>query len=281
MSKLSIIIPTWNTADITIKCIEAINKFLPKDFFELIIVDNSSTDNTVSKIKKLIHSLKIKNCKLKINSSNLGFSKANNIGAKIAVGDYLLFLNSDMELIDPSLIKMIDYLKLNPKVGLIGPQFLNPNLTIQGSVLPPQTPLNALKEYWLGSKGSYTKYYLNNTSSVNSISGGAILIKKEIFDQISGWDERYFFYYEDLELCRQVKKIGKEIIYFPESKVIHRHGASGTAIVDTPNQWRRLVPSSILYHGKLTHYLIISIIWTSQKWQEIFGKKQQKETLLQ
>ena len=183
MSKLSIIIPTWNTADITLKCVSTIFKFLPKDYFEIIIVDNGSVDDTVLKIKKFIHSLKIKNFKLKINQSNLGFSKANNIGAKIAVGDYLLFLNSDMELIDSSLIKMIDYLKLNPKVGLIGPQFLNPNLTIQGSVLPPQTPLNALKEYWLGIKGSYAKYYLKNTSSVNSISGGSVLISKNIFNR--------------------------------------------------------------------------------------------------
>jgi len=67
--------------------------------------------------------------------------------------------------------------------------------------------------------------------------------------------------------------LGKKIIYYPECKVIHRHGASGTAIADTSNQWRRLVPSSILYHGKFIHYLIFLIMWSSQKWQKIFGRK--------
>ncbi len=256
---VSIIIPTWNTADIISKCVNTIMKFLPKDFYEIIVVDNASTDGT-----KQIFS-KIDNIKYILNDQNLGFSKANNIGAKQDIGQYLFFLNSDMELIDSTLLDMIKYLEQNPNVGVIGPQFQNPDLTIQGSITPPQTPLNAFKEYWLGISGSYTKYFLNKTTSVNAISGGAILIDKNIFNKIGGWDERYFFYYEDLELCRQVKKLNKEIIYFPECRVIHRHGASGTKIADLSNQWRRLIPSAKIYFGLFQYYLIFFIIWSSQK----------------
>lgn len=263
---LSIIIPTWNTADITIKCIETINKFLPKNYFEIIIVDNGSTDDTQKIFTKLKNIIYIR------NSQNLGFAKANNVGAKQATGEYLLFLNSDMELIDATLIDMVEYLESHLEVGIVGPQFLDPNLAIQGSITPPQTPLNAFKEYWLNIKNSYNKYYLNNIASVKAISGGAIIIKKELFNKISGWDERYFFYYEDLELCRQVTKQNKDIIYFPECQVIHRHGASGTKIADPNNQWRRLIPSSKLYHGYFIHYLIFFVIWTNQKWRKIFGK---------
>jgi hypothetical protein len=201
------------------------------------------------------------------NKENLGFSKGNNIGAKKAKADYLLFLNSDIEITDSNLVNMLKHFQDNPQTGLIGPKFLNPDLTIQGSVFPPQTALNAFKEYWLNQKFAYSKYFPNKLSvqKVWSISGGAVLIRKNIFNQIGGWDERYHFYYEDLELCRQIRKLNLDIIYYPKMKVIHRHGASGTKIADHANQWRRLIPSSKIYHGLFNHYLITSILWLSQK----------------
>lgn len=271
---LSIIIPTWNTADITLKCLKTIYKFLSPDIFEIIIVNNASTDDTVAEINKFIHSLKIENCKLIINASNLGFSKANNIGAKQAIGEYLFFLNSDMELVDKTLIDMVKYLESNNDAGIVGPKFLNPDLTIQGSVIPHQTALNAFKEYWLHNIGSYTKYTptQNTPTSVPNISGGALLISKQNFDKIGGWDERYFFYYEDLELCRQIRNISKQIIFYPQGNVIHRHGASGAKIANSANQWRRLIPSSKIYHGIFQHYLIFFITWTSQKFYSFFTK---------
>ena len=260
--KLSIIIPTWNTAKITQSCIRSINKYLKSKIdFEIILVDNASTDNTSTLLKKEDNVTIIK------NKQNFGFSKACNIGAKKAKADYLLFLNSDIEIIDSNLINMLRYFQDNPQIGLIGPKFLNPNLTVQGSVFPPQTAFNAFKEYWLNQKSAFTKYFPKKLSpqTVWSISGGAILIRKNIFNQIGGWDERYHFYYEDLELSRQIRKLNVDIVYYTKTKVIHRHGASGKNLADDSNQWRRLIPSSKIYHGLFNHYLINSIIWLSQK----------------
>jgi GT2 family glycosyltransferase len=263
---LSIIIPTWNTVDITLKCIRTINQYLPLNFSQIIIVDNGSTDNSqeILSIQKNVTYIK--------NDVNLGFAKGNNIGAKSATGRYLLFLNSDMELTDSSLVSMVKYLDEHSDVGIIGPRFLNPDMTIQGSVLPPQTPLNAIEECWL-NQSSYVKYAPANNSptEVWAISGGAVVINHQYFKKIGGWDEKYFFYYEDLELCRQIRHLHKKIIYFPECHVIHRHGASGKTVADPGNQWRRLIPSSILYHGKFMHYLLFLIIWSSQKWQKKFS----------
>lgn len=263
MTKFSIIIPTWNTADITKKCVQTINKYIPNA--QIIVVDNGSQDNTVKDLKKY------KNIKLIENKSNLGFSKANNIGLKSATTDYIVFMNSDIELIDKSLIEMVNYLKKNKNIGLIGPKFLNPDITPQASVFPPQTCLNAYKEFWLGKKEAYSKYIPKDDkpSLVSFISGGCIAVNKKYFETIGKWNEKYFFYYEDMDLCRQVTKSGKNIVYYPNCQIIHRHGASGQKIADSQNQWRRLIPSSKKFHGVVKHNILNFIIWSGQKWQKI------------
>ncbi|MDP4009685.1 MAG: glycosyltransferase family 2 protein [Candidatus Shapirobacteria bacterium] len=262
--KLSIIIPTWNTADITIKCVQTIFSNLKDVDYEIVVVDNGSSDDTVEKFKK------IKNVTLIENGSNLGFSKANNVGVKQAKGEWLLFLNSDMELLDNTLNDMVLFAEKN-NVGAIGPMFLNIDLSPQASVFPPQTAINAFKEFWLSIPSAYSKYIpdSNSPAEVSNISGGALLINHDVFKEIGGWNEKYFFYFEDMDLCRQIRQINKTIYYYPKCKVIHRHGASGINLASSANQWRRLIPSSKIYHGKFNHYLINLIIWSGQKFQRV------------
>ena len=263
--KFSIIIPTWNTAEVTKKCIQSIQNNL-KDFsYEIIIIDNGSTDNTIEVLSK------IKDLKLIKIKENLGFAKANNIGLKKATSDYVVFMNSDIELINNSLLEMVKYLKNNKEIGLIGPKFLNPDMSPQASVFPPQTCLNAFKEFWLGQKDAYSKYIpkFDTPTKVSYISGGCIAINKKYFEKIGKWNEKYFFYYEDMDLCRQVTKTNKDIVFYPKCLIIHRHGASGVKLADSQNQWRRLIPSSIKFNGFVKHYIINIIIWSGQKWQKL------------
>jgi GT2 family glycosyltransferase len=262
--RLSIIIVTWNTADITLKCVQTIKKYLSGLKYEIIVADNGSEDDTVAKLRKEGDAIIIE------NKANLGFGRGNNIAAAKASGDYLLFLNSDMELIDGELIDMFNYINVHPEIGLIGPKFLNIDMTDQGSVFPPQSICNALREFWCGQK-AYSKYVPNTNKAIEvwSVSGGAVLIKASLFQQIGGWDKRYFMFYEDLELCRQVKKLGYKIFYYPQCRLIHRHGASGKSLANAANQWRRLIPSSKIYHGVIKHYLLFLITWSGQKWQKV------------
>jgi len=257
--KLSIIIVTWNTAKITLKCVKTVKKYLSNINPQIIVVDNASTDNTISLLKKE----KIIFIK---NKHNIGFSKAANIGAKNATGKYLLFLNSDIELIDNSIIEMLNFLENNSHIGLIGPQFLNPDLSIQASVFPPQTITNAIKQYFYGQQ-SFSKYTpkTKNPISVESISGGAIMIKRDFFNKIGTWNEKFFMYYEDLDLCQKTHQQNMQVFYYPQAKIIHRHGISGAKLADSKNQWRRLIPSSKIYHGSVKHCLIFLILWIGQK----------------
>ncbi len=259
--QLSVVIVSWNTATTTLTCINKVKKYLKKLNPQIIIVDNHSTDSTLSLLRK------VTDIKLIKNSANLGFSKANNQAVKVATGKYLLFLNSDIKLIDNSIKKMLDFIEKDPTIGAIGPQFLNPDGSSQASVFPPQTIGTAFNHFWL-KKNTFLKYLPKSQkpSLVWSLSGGAFLIRKSLFLQLGGWDERYFMYFEDLELCRQIRKINKQIYFFPGCRLIHQHGASGKKLTDSQNQWRRLIKSSLIYHGFIKHYLINLIIWSSQKW---------------
>ena len=268
--KLSIIIVTWNTAKITQKCVQTINKYL--DNPEIVVVDNGSKDNTVELLSKE------KNVKIIKNNANLGFSKGNNIGLKHASNEYIVFMNSDIELIDDSINNLLDYFIGKNNIGIIGPKFLNPDHSPQASVFPKQSIINAFKEFYLNKKHTYTKYIPNTESPIKvwAISGGFILTRKSFFESIGSWNEKYFFYFEDMDLCRKVNKISKDVVYYPLCQIIHRHGASGVNLTNPDNQWRRLIPSSIKYHGYLNHHTINSIIWSSQKikkFQSLFVTK--------
>jgi GT2 family glycosyltransferase len=261
---LSIIVLTWNTALITEKCVNTIIKNLKGVKYQIIVADNGSTDNTSSVFSN-------RNDLTYFNTgSNLGFARGNNAALKYAHGQYLLFLNSDMEFLDSSLTKMLAFHKKNLEIGAIGPSFLNPDLSPQGSVFPPQTISNAFREFWL-KKPSYSKYVPqgNTPLPVWSISGGAILIRKKLFDKIGGWDQRYFFYFEDLELCRQIWASGFQVYFYPTCQVLHRHGSSGKSLAPSATQWHRLIPSSKLYHGVLYHTFLNLVIWSGQKWQKL------------
>lgn len=252
--KLSIIIVNYNTFDLLKKCLASILKYLPD--CEIIIVDNNSNDQEklwLSRLNKV---------KVIYNKSNLGFSKANNIGAQASTGELLFFLNPDVELVDPSLDLAIQYYQKNKDVGLLSPKLLNSDQTIQASCFHRQSLLNAIREYFFKKEHAFSKYYpeTNDPTAVNSVVGAAMLISRELFDAIGGWNEKYFMYFEDLQLCDDVVKHHKKIIYFPQAKVVHHHGQS---ISDKKNAFQ--IQSSKAYHGLLKYYFLTYILYSKTK----------------
>ena len=268
---LSIIIVNWNTAKLLRDCLDSLKLDPPirrmKLEIEVIVVDNGSTDGSIDEMQSFKTSEK-QNINLKIikNKGNLGFSKAVNQGIKESTGEVVLLLNSDTIVKKGALKELLDF---EEKVGsvVVGARMLNPDGTVQGSCFYFPTVKRAILEYWLKKKNYFSKYSPAGLDSVEveAVSGGAMLISRVLIDKIGMLDERYFMYFEDLDFCRRVRKAGYKIYYLPTAEIIHEHGASGKTLVDPADQWKRLIPSSKIYHGWLKHYLISFILWSGQK----------------
>ncbi len=275
MTDLSVIIVSFNTKKLTVDCLKSIENEGSKLGIEVIVVDNNSSDGSVDALKSF-KTNKFKYIAI-FNDSNTGYAKANNQGIKEACGKYILLLNSDTLVHKNSLSALVEFAQKIPDAGVVGPRLLNIDGSLQGSCFHFPTIKNAILEYFWGKKGFFDKYAPNgkNPETVDALVGAAFLITPKALGEVGVLDERYWAYFEDIDYCRQVWKKGLRVYYLPTSVITHYHGASfKKATSDDATRWRRLIPSSKIYHGFIGHYLINSVIWLGQKWQKFF--KEQK-----
>ena len=218
---------------------------------EIIVVDNNSRDDSVEMLENL--KLKIENLKLKIivNNDNLGFAKANNQGIKIAEGKYIMLLNSDTKIVEDDFFpKIISFLGGNSAVGILGPKLIWEDGKIQpsGGYFPTLGRLFAWAFFLddLPSLSKIIKAYHPRPKDCQKpqrqdwITGACFWVKKKVFDKIGMLDEDFFMYVEELEFCFRAKKAGFEVIYYPQAKLIHYGGKSGTAFNTVIGEFRGL-----------------------------------------
>jgi len=230
---LSIIIVNYNTKDLLENCLVSVFKAVaPKNGLEVIVVDNNSTDGSRDMVAK-----RFKQVKLVRNKENLGFARANNEGFGVAKGKYLLFLNSDTVVKRYSFVKPLKFIKNHPKAGAVTIKLITADGTIdldnhRGfptpwasfchffglSALFPHSIL--LNSYHLGQKK------LNRIHSIPVAAGSFLLMSAKLFDEIGRWDEAYYFYGEDIDLCYRIGQAGYKIIYYPKVSALHLKGAS-------------------------------------------------------
>lgn len=262
---LSIIIISYNTADLTLNCIKSIflDKGLKEIPFEIIVVDNNSHDDSVKAIEKLKNSLKIENCELKIinNNFNAGFGKANNQGVKVAKGNYILLLNSDTIVLHSAISQSLDWLCSHPESSICTAQLLNKDKTIQasGGFFPnlanvftwclslDDLPLinKFIKPIHPHTPAFYTKdkFYLSDHRQ-DWVTGAFLLTRKNLFNKVSGFDESYFMYGEEVELCYRIQKntVNNQVWYLIGPQIIHFGGASATSRLDPIlNEYRGII----------------------------------------
>lgn len=220
--KLSIIIVSFNSEDFIEDCLKSLFKYLLKEG-EVIVVDNNSSDGTVKKLEGFVPKIDL----IKL-AQNLGFAKANNLAAKKAQGQYLFFLNPDTQIIQPVFSQLIDFYERNSDAGIVAPKLIQADGKVQESVKNLPTIWGAIKEFIFMIPNSYTQYAPKSSEpvQVECVYGAALLIKKDFFDKLGGFDEKFFLYYEDVDLCKRVNQADKKIYYYPGVSIKHLVGAS-------------------------------------------------------
>jgi len=216
LAKTSIIIPAYGNLELTKKCVASIISMTSYPDFEIILIDNDSGEEFQDFFKNF-DSGKIKFIYLK-NNKNLGFSKANNQGVKIASSEILVFLNNDTEVIEQNWLKnLTSPLLKNSEIGLTGAKLLYPDNTIQhaGIYFYAGRPKHLYKNKQNSLIDSNINRYLN------AVTAACISIKKELFLSIGGFDENFINGWEDLDLCLRIRKLGKKILYNSNCVLIH------------------------------------------------------------
>jgi len=256
----SFVIINYNTASLTKDCLQSIFRHCQPANWEIIVVDNASQDNSVEILKKEFGN----QIKIITNVDNRGFARANNQGATLAQGKYLFFLNSDTRLTSNILSYLEKIFSNQPAIGILAPQLR----TVDGQ---PQAGAHgrfpSLKQI-LGDKLLPSKTLTNQNEILMTdwVSGAALVIRKEIFDRIKGWDQNFFMYFEDTDLCWQARKIGFSAAIIPNISLIHVGGQS----LAKNQERRRLYYTSQDYffrkhYSRLTFYLMKIIRWPYKK----------------
>jgi GT2 family glycosyltransferase len=242
MIPLSIIIVSFNSKEITEKCLFSLHKNLIKYPLEheIIVVDNDSQDGTVEFLLDL--EKKWDNLRVFLNKKNLGFGKGNNIGLEKSKGKYILFLNSDAIVSDIDFRDLIKLIEMQKNIGALTVKVVLPTGEIDPAshrgfptIWRSFTYFSGLEKIFLNVPilnklfGGYhlVDLNLNSIHEIDVLTGAFLFTKREILDKFGGFDSDYFAYGEDIEMAFQIKKLGYKIIYYPFWKVLHLKSVSG------------------------------------------------------
>jgi GT2 family glycosyltransferase len=289
MSKLdlSIITISYNTRDILTDCIESVIKYTKGITYEIIVVENDSKDGSLERIKEL--EKKYSQVKLLDAKANIGFGRANNLGAKKAQGEYLLLLNSDTLIFDNAIKESLDNLKKIDNCGVYSCKLLNVDKSVQasgghfpnfGNVFAWQFFIDDLPligrtiPSFHPQLGSYDR-----SRQMDWVTGAFMIIAKKVFDKVNGFDENIFMYTEEMELCFRLRKQGFKTVYQISPAIIHLGGASGGSVFAITSEiknmiyfWKKHMPSWQLpfirlffLFGSLLRLLIFGIIKGDEK----------------
>lgn len=253
--QLSIVIVNWNAGEYLSRCIASI--YEQEVDVEVILVDNASTDGSAHKAKKEFPQIKL----LELEE-NKGYSVACNIGVREAKSEFVLLLNPDVILLPRCLSGLLDFARTNPLAGAVAPKLLNPEGSLQASIRGFPYPLSLLLlplSYLFPSNRIFSRYRMTffsyeEISEVEQPMSSCLLVRRSLYEELEGMDERYPLYFNDVDFLYRMKKRGWKVYYLPTAKAVHFLGGSTSLL---PNI-RRLLLS---YKGLITFYKKHFPIW--------------------
>ncbi len=232
---LSLVILNWNTRDDLYNCLRSLREHPPSRHVEILVVDNASEDDSVAMVRQEFPEVRVI-----VNERNLGFGAGNNRAIPHTGGRYVMFLNSDTVITDGALDTLIAYADGRPDAGVFGPKLLHADGSLQyscrsfpnlGTGFFRNTPLGRL----FPRNRFNTDYLLSDWDhstprDVDWVSGSAFMIRRDILLELGGFDESFFMYCEDVDLCYRVHEMGYKVAYYPEAVIYHIIGRSSDLV---------------------------------------------------
>ncbi len=293
---LSIVIVNWNVRELLRRCLESIlgsddlsvggvagphSAARSRWTAEVIVVDNASADGSAAMLTQDFPFVQVI-----ANPDNRGFTRANNQGLAASRGRYVLFLNPDTEAAPAALGQMLAWAEAQPSAGIVGPQLRYGDGSVQSSrrrfpTLATFFLESTIMQRWWPRNRTLSRYYVldrpdDATSRVDWVVGACMLVRRAVLDQIGGFDEGFFMYSEELDLCRRAVDAGWQVVYLPAAVVTHYEGKSSEQVVAARHI--RFHSSRVRYvqkyHGRLAaaavrSFLLLTFVY---QWLEEAGK---------
>jgi hypothetical protein len=228
---LSVIIVNWNSKDFVRQCLNSLYAHCERVFFEVVVVDGGSFDGCGEMLAREFPAVVFVQ-----SEKNVGFAKANNLGARHATGRRFLFLNPDTELLEDSISILMKRLASLPNAGAVGCKLLNADRSVQTSCIQsfPTVFNQVLDSDFLRARFPRWSIWgvaplhtgLGHPAEVEAVSGACVLVQKSVFETVGGFTEKYFMYGEDLDLCFKIRSAGYRVYYSPETTIVHHGGGS-------------------------------------------------------
>ncbi|MEX1024956.1 MAG: glycosyltransferase family 2 protein [Planctomycetota bacterium] len=227
---LSVVIPSWNTKELTATCLEFLDR-AEKPTTEVIIVENGSEDGSRELIAE-----RWPEHTLLVNEVNEGFARGSNQGLRAARGEFVFLLNTDTEVAPDAIRRMLDFLRANPEYGAVAPKLVHPDGRVQPTVQSFPTCRTALwfatpLERWFPDSQELRRYFLRDwnqesTRDVDQPPAAALLLRKSVLDEVGLFDETLWLFYNDTDLALRMAQAGWKTRYLAEAEVVHHVGAS-------------------------------------------------------
>lgn len=250
--KLSIVILCWNDLKVITDCLKSIYATTKSMDFEVIVSDNGSTDGSIEFIRANFPQVRLLE-----NGRNLRFAKGNNVGIQASRGEYVLILNPDTIMHEGTLNKLIAFADKHPEAGGFGCRVVNADgKTYQGCIWP----LPTLRSEWISAlglgalgylskalgPGRYLRWRGETERAVGYPAGCCLLVRGELLNRLGGFDEKFFYYFEETDLCHRIWDAGYSVLYTPEASITHLGGQS---------THKKFPPIGFLIDRQITRYL--------------------------
>ena len=220
---VSVIIVNYNTPELTAELIASIRRHTAGVGYDIIVVDNGSEPSRrfcADPAKPALKTIQ--------SDTNLGFGKAVNLAARSSARRYLLFANSDCRLTSNALPVMVAYMQQNHACAACSPRLIQKDGRVHSSIrrFPDYGNIRHSRGSILRTDSNYTLVADTSRSEVEAMSATFMMVRRDLFEQLGGFDERFFMYVEDTDLCKRFHDVGKQVIYLGDVSVVHHWGAS-------------------------------------------------------